>query len=232
MKYTTVLMDADDTIFDFPKCEYNALKNTFEKHNFGFTQELYNKYSEINDSLWKLLEQGEIDRSKLNICRFELTCGYFGMSISAEKLKSLSKTYIDEFAKQDIFIENAYSAVEKISRLSDIYIITNGISIVQRRRFGKNPITKFLKDIFVSEEIGVQKPMKEFFDIVLSKIDEKDKRKILVVGDSLTSDMKGGKNAGLDTCLYDRKNKVSAPNDLCDYKITALEDICKIVKGI
>lgn len=231
MKYTTLLMDADDTIFDFPECEYNALKNAFTKNGFDFTQTLYEKFSEINDSLWKKFEKGEIKRSDLRVERFKLTCEYFDMCSDITKITVLADTYVNELSQQAILIDGAYDALEKISRICDIYIITNGLSVVQRGRFGKSPVTKFLKDIFISDETGVQKPQKEFFDIVFEKIPEKDKSKILVVGDSLTSDMQGGKNAGLDTCIYDPKNKISMPNDLCDYKITSLIDVCNIIKG-
>ena len=223
-------MDADDTIFDFPKCEYNAVKNTFEKYNFEFTQNLYEKYSEINNSLWKKFEIGQITRQELRIQRFEQTCNFFGICNDTETLKLLANAYVDELAKQDILIDGAYEAVKKISSLCEIYIITNGLSTVQRGRFGKSSITKLLKDIFISDELEVQKPHKEFFDIVLSKINENDKSKILVVGDSLTSDMQGGKNAGLKTCIYDPKDKISMPHNLCDYKVTALENICDIIK--
>lgn len=231
MRYNTILMDADDTIFDFPKCEYNAVKNTFEKYGFEFTQQLYEKYSEINDSLWKKFELKEITRAELRIQRFEQTCNFFGICDNTKTLHLLADTYVDELSRQNIFIDGAYEAVKKISSLCEIYIITNGLSLVQRRRFGKSPVTEFLKDIFISDEMEVQKPQKEFFDIVLSKIKEKNKSKILVLGDSLTSDMQGGRNAGLDTCLYDPKSRVSTPHDLCDYKITVLEDACNIIKG-
>lgn len=231
MIYTTILMDADDTVFDFHKCEYNAVKNTFEKYNIKFTQLIYEKYSEVNDNLWKQFEQGKITRQKLRIQRFEQICKFFNITNDDNIINDMADTYVEELSKQDIFIKGAYDAVKKISKLCDVYIITNGLAAVQRRRFVKSPVTEFLKDIFISDELGVQKPQKEFFDIVLEKIDEKNKSKILVVGDSLTSDMQGGKNAGLATCLYDFENKVTMPNNLCDYKITVLEDLCKIIKG-
>ncbi len=231
MKYTTILMDADDTIFDFPKCEYGALKISFIENNLEFSKEAHNKFSEINDSLWKEFEKGKIERSILRIKRFELTCKYFNLCEDIEKIKVLADSYVNQLSKQAILIDGAYKAVEKISSLCDIYIITNGLSVVQRGRFGRSNISRFFRDIFISDEIGFQKPCKEFFDYVLSKICEKNKSRILVVGDSLTSDMKGGKNAGLNTCIYDPKSKISMPNELCDYKIICLDDLCEIVKG-
>lgn len=228
MKYTVILMDADDTIFDFSKCEYNAVKNTFVKNGFDFSQDLYETFSKINDGLWKKFEKGEIERSELRVERFRMTCGYFGFYNDMQRVNKLADDYVEELSQQTILIDGAYEAIEKISHYCDIYIITNGLRVVQRGRFGKTQITKFFKDIFISDEIGVQKPQKEFFDYVLKRVSEKDKKKILVLGDSLTSDMQGGKNAGLDTCLYDPKSKITVPNELCDYKIISLDEVLKI----
>lgn len=226
MRYTTILLDADDTIFDFPKCEYNALKLTIEKNGLVFDDEVHRKFSEINSNLWKKFEINEITRSQLKAQRFkELVKMCFD---GYENTDMLADRYVDELSKQAILLDGAYKALETISRVCDIYIITNGLSKVQRGRFGISPVTKFVKKLFISDEMGVQKPQKEFFDIVLSEIPEKDKSKIIVLGDSLTSDMQGGRNAGLTTCLYDPKGRVTIPDERCDYRITKLEDILTV----
>ena len=124
-----------------------------------------------------------------------------------------------------ILIDGTEDALKALTDHYDIYVITNGLKAVQRGRFARTDITAYIKKIFISDEMNVQKPMKEFFDIVLSEIDERDKSKILVVGDSLTSDMQGGRNAGLDTCLFDPKDKVEMPDPLCDHKIHKLIEL-------
>ncbi len=229
MKFTTVLMDADNTIFDFPLCEYNALKNTLINSGLEFNDYIYNSFSVINDRLWKKLEQNKTTRSELKIQRFrELTEKCFhGFGNATE----LAKEYVLQLSMQGILIDGAYDALEELSGLFDIYIITNGLKLVQRGRFARTSITRFIRKIYISEEIGYQKPMKVFFDYVLSDIPEKDKDKILVVGDSLTSDMQGGRNSGLTTCLYDPENLIEMPNNLCDYKIDTLLKIKDISLG-
>ena len=226
MKFTTLLMDADDTIFDFPKCEYNALKNTIEKNGLVFTDEVHEIFSQINNSLWKKFEIEKITRSELKIQRFKdlIEKCFDGF----ESPEILADTYINELAQQAILIDGAFQAMQKITAVYDVYIITNGLSKVQRGRFGKSPVTSLIKGLFISDEMGVQKPSKAYFDKVLESIPEKDISKILVVGDSLTSDMQGGKNAGLETCLYDPKNKVTFPHALCDMKISNLEELLYI----
>lgn len=223
--FTTILMDADDTLFDFPKCEYGALKNTIEYFGLDFNDWIYNSFSEINAALWRKFEVNEITRAELRVRRFvELLKKCFD-ELNFTDTHMLADKYVEELSKQAILIDGAYEAVKEISASCNIYIVTNGLSAVQRGRFGKSPITKFIKKLYISDEMGVQKPNKEFFDLVLADLPEKDSSKILVVGDSLTSDMQGGKNAGLTTCLYDPKNQILMPHPLCDFKISSLSEI-------
>ncbi len=226
MKYTTLLIDADDTIFDFPKCEYNALKNTLESSGLEFNDKIHENFSEINSALWKKIEMNKITRSDLRVRRFsELIEKCFE---GFENSELLADKYVEMLSHEAIFIDGAEQALETLCTNYEIYIITNGLKKVQYSRFDISDIYRFIKGHFISDELGVQKPQKEFFDIVLERINEKDKSRILVVGDSLTSDMKGGRNAGIDTCLYDPHGKISMPNELCDYRIKALEDILKL----
>ena len=228
MTFSTLLMDADDTIFDFPKCEYNALKETIAKNGLTFTDETHQIFSQINNSLWKKFEINKITRSELKIQRFrQLVETCFG---DFQNPDVLADTYITELSKQPVLIDGAFEALQKITRKFDVYIITNGLSRVQRGRFSRSPVTPLVKDIFISDEMGVNKPNKEYFDKVLSVIPQKDTSKILVVGDSLTSDMQGGKNAGLMTCIYDPKNKITLPHPLCDFKVNDLNDILQFAE--
>ncbi len=223
MKFTTILMDADNTIFDFPVCEYNALKNTVESFGLKFNERVYKNFCVINDRLWKELEQNKTTRSELRIQRFkELTEKCFN---GFKNTSELADEYIFQLSRQGVLIDGVYEALKELSGIFDIYIITNGFKTVQRGRFSETNITGFIKKIYTSEEAGFQKPMKEFFDYVLADTDEKDKEKIIVVGDSLTADMQGGKNAGLKTCIYDPNNLIEMPNSLCDYRINRLIEI-------
>ncbi|MBQ5562563.1 MAG: YjjG family noncanonical pyrimidine nucleotidase [Clostridia bacterium] len=228
MTFSTLLMDADDTIFDFPKCEYNALKETITKNGLTFTDETHQIFSKINNSLWKKFEINKITRSELKIQRFRQLAQACFRDFPNPDI--LADTYINELAKQPVLIDGAFEALQKLTQKFDVYIITNVLSKVQRGRFGKSPITPLVKDIFISDEMGVNKPSKEYFDKVLAQISEKDTSKILVVGDSLTSDMQGGKNAGLMTCIYDPKNKITLPHPLCDFKVTDLNDILQFAE--
>ena len=225
MKYTTLLIDADDTIFDFPACEFRALEQTLRAFGMPFSQEVYDSFTAINSALWKKFEMNKITRSDLRVRRFtELVEACFSGDRRASKL---ADRYVQELGQQAIYIDGAKEAIEMLSRVYEIYIITNGLNTVQLSRLSLSGLGNLVRAAFISDAMGVQKPMKAYFDRVLSQVQEKDKSRILVVGDSLTSDMQGGRNAGLDTCLYDPKGKVTLPHPLCDYRIEDLKELLR-----
>ncbi len=227
MKYTTLLMDADDTIFDFPKCEYAALKNALTDCGYEFSDEICTRFSSINAALWKKFEVGEITRAELRVRRFKELIEQCFKHIAGDmtECKTAADQYVKRLAEQAVLIDGAVEALAALSKRYDIYIITNGLKPVQEGRFALAGLDRFVRKAYISDAMGAQKPSAEYFDMVLDDIPEKDRSKILVVGDSLTSDMKGGRNAGLDTCLYDPKGRVAMPNDLCDYRITDLNEL-------
>ncbi len=227
MKYTTLLMDADDTVFDFPKCEYQALRSAMNGRGYPFDDEICSTFSRINAALWKKFEMNEITRAELRIRRFREMIGTCFSYI--DDLQTVSRELADDYvrflAQNAVYIKGAEEALEELVMHYDIYIITNGLKTVQRERLEISGLNRFVKKAYISDEMGVQKPDRKFFDMVLSDINEKDRTKVLVVGDSLTSDMQGGRNSGLDTCLYDPKGKVTMPHELCDYRITDLKEL-------
>ncbi len=228
-KYGTVLMDADDTIFDFHKSEYCALKQACEKCGVRFSDEIAKVYSSINDNLWKCLEQGEITRKELYYLRFERLCAAVGFSTENENVLKLNEGYVKALSQQIFPLDNAFEVLDTLSKHCAVYIITNGMARVQRPRFEKSGLNHYVNGIFISEEMNVSKPSKLFFEKVLQDIHVKNRKDVLVVGDSLTSDMQGGRNSGLDTCLFDPKNNIAMPNPLCDYKIRRLDEILNFV---
>ena len=223
MRYTTLLMDVDDTIFDFPACEYRALQAALTNYGLPFDDTVHDSFSRINAALWKKFEINQITRAELRIRRFtELIEQCFSGYSRAE---ALANEYVARLGEQAIYIDGAQEALQRLCQVYDIYIITNGLKTVQRGRFQRSGLYAYIKDCFISDEMSVQKPMKAYFDVALSHIAEHDTDKILVVGDSLTSDMQGGRNAGLDTCLYDPQHKTDWPHPLCDYRIERLAQL-------
>lgn len=204
MKYTTLLLDLDETLFDFSKSERYAIDRLMEKYNIPVTEENRKLYSAINDSKWKKLERGELTRPQLFKERFS---DFFEKTGATADTSEANLSYMKFLSQASFILDGALETCEKLSKSYSLYLVTNGTKIVQNGRLSGSPIMKYIKDVFISEEIGLNKPQKEYFDYVLAHIDEKDKSKILVVGDSLSSDIAGALNSGLDSCWVNRKNQ-------------------------
>ncbi len=227
-KYDFLLLDADETLFDFPRAEREALLDALREAGIAPTEEMVGKYSEINDSFWKMLERGEITKNELRIARFDAFCRHYSLAVDVSRL---AVGYTDALSTKGFLISGALDVCRVLASHCKLYIITNGIATVQRGRFEPSPLREFIREIFISEEIGAEKPSTVYFDTVAARIPGFDRQKALVVGDSLSSDMRGGVNAGIDTCWFNPKEK-SAPADLpITHVIRTLGELIPLVLG-
>ena len=204
MKYNVILLDADGTLFDFLRCEREAIRETMLDVEIEPTEERIQTYSEINDSLWKQLERGEITKPKLMVQRFALFCQRFDLHADAQRM---SERYVARLSERNDLIEGAEDFCRRLSQMADLYIVTNGLEPVQKRRFASSSICPFFKGLFISGEIGFEKPDVRYFNEVAKRIPDFDKERALVIGDSLTSDIRGGVNFGVDTFWYNPEGK-------------------------
>ena len=227
-KYEFLLLDADETLFDFARCEREALCDALRAFGIEPSEERIATYSAINDRFWKMLERGEIGKSELRVARFAEFCRHYGFDVDVPRL---AVGYTDALSTKGYLISGALEVCRELAKHCKLYIITNGIATVQRGRFEPSPLREFVQELFISEEIGAEKPSLLYFDTVASRIPEFAREKALVVGDSLSSDMRGGINAGIDTCWFDPKNK-EIPQDLpITYVIRTLEELLPLVLG-
>lgn len=200
MRYSTVLFDLDGTLLDFSKAELYAFRQSLEAYSIPYTDELYRQYSEINDRLWKKFELGTIEKKQIGPTRFEILFEENGIDADGAEF---NKTYLSLISQQAFMYDGAMELCERlISKGVKLYAVTNGTQFVQQSRLKLSRLDRIFIRTFVSEEVGHPKPEKEYFDYVFASIEEKDKSRILIVGDSLTSDIKGGINAGIDTCYF------------------------------
>lgn len=222
-KYSTLLFDADNTLLDFTAAEEAAIRKTCEELSVPFNCEVGRLYSKINDSLWKQFEKGEIARNEIKTERFRRLIKTLQLSVSAERM---SETYIKQLSLQAPLIEGAEDMLQTLCKKYDMYIITNGNAPVQKSRLEKSGLLRFFSGVFISEEVGFPKPKKEYFEAVLSAIPESDVSKVCIVGDSMSSDILGGINSGIDTCWFYKYETEESFKPT--YKAKNFEEILKI----
>ena len=228
MKYTILLLDADDTLLDFQQTEEYALSYTFEKYGIPFTDDVRATYKTINHKLWAAFEAGEIHKSTILARRFRNTFAALGIQ---GEFAGFEEEYQLALGRGGFLIPEAMEVCQQLSQTCRLYILTNGVQATQESRMELSGLLPYIQDVFVSEATGYQKPQKEYFDSVFSRIPDFDPARALMVGDSLNSDMKGGKVAGVDVCWYNSGAKPNGVRVPLDYEIRNLKELCDIVKG-
>ncbi len=201
-KYTTLLFDLDGTLLDFLRDEHDAILKVMEKYGIECSEENVKIYSDINLSLWKEFEKGSITREELQKRRFLRFFELFGVKGNFD-FREINREYLLFLSEGGNLYDGAKELLIRL-RAEGYHLcaVTNGIALAQNNRLKRAGIDNLFEHIFISESIGCQKPMKEYFEVVLDRIDEKDRTKVIVIGDSLSSDIKGAENAGLDSLWY------------------------------
>lgn len=227
MRYPWVLLDADDTLLDFDRSETSALHDTLERCGISPDDDALSRYKEINKRWWRAFERREIVKSALVVGRwaeFLESCGSRHDAVDANAF------YMHRLGSYSFTLPGA---AELCAALKDrgcrLALVTNGTADVQRRRWGASPASRYFdeKDVFISEVLGYQKPDREFFDLVLQSLGDPPRERCVILGDSETSDMRGGKNAGLATCWYNPEGiQGSGP---WDHEIRSLDQFLTIV---
>lgn len=226
MNYKTILIDLDDTLLDFQKSEDVAIRTTIKTLGIEPTEDVVSAYKEINLKYWKMFERKEIEREALLIARFKEFCEL--LNVTNKDFSLLNETYFHYLSSSPFEIDGADEFLNKLSQKYDIYVITNGVKRVQTIRLSLVNITKYFKKIYISEEIGYQKPSIEFFDFVLNDLNITNKEEVLIIGDSLSSDIQGGINSGIDTVWYNPKKLKSNIN--FTYEIKNYDEFFEIIK--
>lgn len=230
MKYQYLLWDIDGTLLDFLASERNAVKTLFQRFGLGeCTDEMVAIYSQINVKYWKALERGEIKKPEMLVARYREF--FKTVNINPDLAEDFNACYQVELGETICFMENAKELLEKLKEEKMIQIaVTNGTKVAQNNKMKKSGMDRIFDFIFISEDIGFEKPDVKFFEHVFSKTGITDLSKVLIVGDSLTSDMKGGMNAGIDTCWYNPKHVENTSGLKVDYEIKSLWEILKILE--
>lgn len=229
MPYRIALFDADNTLLDFTRSEREALTDCLRARGLPHDAAVIRRYSEINDAQWKLLERGLTTRDVLRVERFAIFAREFGFDLDPVRMAA---DYMDALSAKAYLMEGAEALCRALYGYCRMYIITNGVARVQNERFDVTPLAPLFDGVFISEEVGSAKPDPAFFVHVASAIPGFDPAEALVIGDSLTSDIQGGINAGIDTCWFNPHGR-SAPDAMpVTYTVRDLASVEAIVRGV
>jgi len=230
MKYKIILFDADETLFDFKKSEETALENTLLSLGCPYDKKYYlSLYKSINDKMWIDLEKGKISADKLKVERFRQYLRVLNLQLDPLEVSNL---YEKELSEASFSYEESLSVVKYLHKNFRLFIVTNGLAFVQRNRLKKSPLFPYFEDIIISEEVSVSKPDSKIFEIALEKAKFYDKKSVLMIGDSLSSDIKGGINFGIDTCWLNKDGKINNTGIIPTYEIKSLWDVKIILNKI
>lgn len=227
--YKYLLWDIDGTILDFEAAQNRTIKELFEKHGLGVcTDEMVASYSKINDKYWQALERGEMSKPEILVGRFAEFFESIGVDVSlAPEFNSDYQVTLGDYV---VFEDNAQEVLESEKGKYRLIAVTNGTKIAQTKKLKTSGLEQIFDAVYISEDVGIEKPNVGYFDKVFESEGITDKSEVLIIGDSLTSDMQGGNNAGIDTCWYNKRNVTNTKGVDITYEIHSLKDIYDIVK--
>ncbi len=227
--FKVILWDVDATLLNFEKAEEAGIRGCFEKYNLGeCTDEMLENYKVINRGYWQAMERGEIEKPVLLVKRFEDFLNAYGLDASVAA--GFNELYQILLGETVVFYENALETVQALKGKVLQCAVTNGTKVAQDGKLKNSGLDKEFDHVFISEVVGVEKPNKGFFDAVFAEIGEYNKEEVLIVGDSLTSDIQGGVNAGIKTCWFNPKGAENTSALKPDYEIRDIGEVSEIVK--
>ena len=228
MKYKWLLFDADGTVFDYDRAEAFALRKTFEERQLEFKVKYAEIYRRINAQIWLDFEAGRIAQERLRTRRFELLFDALGISCDPGEF---SRLYLGYLAQGTDLVDGAEDVLESLSGRVGLLVVTNGIADVQRARFARSSVGRYFSDVVISEEAGTAKPDPAFFEVAFSRMGHPRKEDVLIVGDSLSSDIQGGLNYGIDTCWFNPQGKANGSEVVAHYEIRELKELLLLVES-
>lgn len=223
MPYDVILMDIDNTLLDFNAGTREALTKLLAQFDLELTPKREAQFHVVNDRLWKAYEHGEIPKTHIFQRRFAEYLGLFGIVTDPLEANAAYAKWLSESA---VLMPHCAEFLDALNGKYRLIGVTNGVVTTQTPRLKKSGLDQALEQVFISEAMGCKKPEKEFFDKVFAAIGPVDKSRCIILGDSLTSDMQGGRNAGIATCFLGR----DTGDDRCDYVISDLLELLPILE--
>ena len=224
-----LFLDLDDTILDFHKAERLAIARTFRSFGLEPTEQVLERYHVINRAHWERLETGELTRDQVLTGRFQALFEEMGISVDPQKI---AKCYEQNLSQGHFFLPGAKETLDFLRGKYRLFLASNGTATVQQGRMTSAGLYPYFEQVFVSQELGANKPSKAFFDACAARIPGYDPQKALMVGDSLSSDILGGIHAGMRTCWVNPAGAAPRQDIQPDFQIRALSELPELLKGL
>ena len=223
-----LFLDLDDTILDFHKAERIAISKTIREFGVEPTEEVLTMYHGINKWHWEQLELGNLTREEVLVNRFGVLFEKLGKVVDAAKC---AKNYEINLSQGHWFLPGAEEAVDRLSKKYRLFLASNGTAAVQKGRMTSANLYRFFETVFVSQEIGHNKPSKEYFEACFARIPGFDREKAVMVGDSLSSDIRGGINAGIKT-VWVNPGHLDCGDIRPDYEIASISQLEALLEDL
>ena len=224
-----LFLDLDDTILDFHKAERIAIAKTLRDFGLEPTEEILARYHVINKWHWEQLELGKLTRKQVQEERFHVLFGELGREVDGE---AIAKVYMENLAIGHYFLPGAEEAVMELHKKYRLFLASNGNASVQKGRMTSANLYRFFEQVFVSQEVGFDKPSKAYFDACFARIPGFDPGRAIMVGDSLTSDIRGGINAGIPTVWVNPGHKENNTDIQADYEIESIKELEELLETL
>ena len=226
MNKKILLIDLDNTLIDFNECARHSIINAFDELGFTYTEKVFETFICENVKIWKRLEKGEITKPQLRANRWNIILGKLGIDFDGTVIEEMFENGV---ARGAYPVDGAYDLLDYLYGKYQMYIVSNGFRFVQESRLKIGDFEKYFDGVFVSEDIGIPKPAKEFFDYCFESLNNPSKSEIMLIGDSISADITGGINYGLDTIWFNKNNEPLPENIAPTYTVRSLEEIKNIL---
>ena len=223
MYYKFLLFDLDHTLLDFDSAEDIALTQLLHEEGVEDIRAYKDYYVPMNKALWKSLELKEITKQELVNTRFSKLFAHFGIEKDGQYLAERYQLFLSKQGQIFPGVENLLKTL--INDGYELYAATNGITYIQTGRIDHSGIAPFFKEIFISEQLHTQKPDTEFYEKIGALIPNFYKNHALMIGDSLSADIQGGNNAGIDTVWYNPHHLENKTQAHPTYEVHSYEDL-------
>lgn len=228
-KYRVILWDLDQTLLNFDRSMEYALRAVFERYGLKIDDHIMARYDVINRSYWNRLETGELTKEQVTVGRFRTL--FEELDITQVSPEEINADYQRELGSVFFYMDGAKELVTMLKEKGyRQYVVTNGVNATQANKMKRSGLDRIMDGVFVSEVIGYPKPMKEYFDACFAALPGVAREACILVGDSLTSDMRGAENAGIAACWFNPERKEKDVDVRTDYEIRRLEELITILE--